>query len=63
MIGLPGAIPAEVRERLVPRSHPSWVEPSLATLTHAAFSDPDWIFEPSSTASGSWDTAAATRYA
>ena len=24
---------------------PSWVEPQLATLTHARFSDPAWIFE------------------
>lgn len=25
--------------------HPEWVSPTLATLTHRYFSDPDWLFE------------------
>ena len=36
---------AEARERLEERSHPDWVGPMLATLSHDHFSDPDWIFE------------------
>ena len=26
-------------------AHPDWIEPMLATLTDARFSDPEWIFE------------------
>ncbi len=35
----------EAREQLEERSHPGWVQPMLATLSHDYFSDPGWIFE------------------
>ncbi len=39
-------VPPEQRRLLSRRRQPSWVQPSLATLTEHYFSDPDWIFEP-----------------
>src|SRR5579862_731907 len=33
------------RSRLRVARHPAWVQPMLATLTEARFSDPGWIFE------------------
>lgn len=39
------ALRSEPRKRLVPAPHPRWVQPMLATLTNARFSDDRWIFE------------------
>jgi DNA ligase D-like protein (predicted ligase) len=38
-------LPPEPRPRLRKTPHPAWVEPMLATLTDARFSDPRWLFE------------------
>jgi bifunctional non-homologous end joining protein LigD len=35
----------DARARLVPAEQPRWIDPMLATLTSARFSDPGWIFE------------------
>jgi bifunctional non-homologous end joining protein LigD len=34
------------RKKLIRKSQPTWVSPTLATLTDKHFSDPKWIFEP-----------------
>lgn len=39
-------LPASSRQLLRERPPPRWVDPTLATLTHETFSDPDWLFEP-----------------
>ncbi len=39
------SVPQVVRSRLRPEPHPDWVSPTLATLTHRRFSDPNWIYE------------------
>ncbi|MBV8952295.1 MAG: non-homologous end-joining DNA ligase [Actinobacteria bacterium] len=44
-MGLLDGLPAPMRERLHPEPHPDWVSPTLATLTHDRFSDPNWIYE------------------
>ncbi|HEY3141415.1 MAG TPA: non-homologous end-joining DNA ligase [Acidimicrobiales bacterium] len=38
-------LPEDLQARLRAAPHPDWVEPMLATLTDAAFSDPAWLFE------------------
>jgi DNA ligase D-like protein (predicted ligase) len=35
----------EEQKKLGKTSQPTWVDPTLARLTHEHFSDPDWIFE------------------
>ncbi|MQA88082.1 MAG: ATP-dependent DNA ligase [Streptosporangiales bacterium] len=40
------ALQPDARPLLVRRAQPSWVDPTLATLTDDRFSDPAWIFEP-----------------
>ena len=40
-------------------AQPAWLEPELATLTKARFSDPAWFYERNSTASAAWPTARA----
>ena len=39
------ALPEEARSKLKKAAQPGFVEPMKATLVHASFSDPDWIFE------------------
>ncbi|WP_245718012.1 non-homologous end-joining DNA ligase [Nocardia miyunensis] len=38
-------LPDEVRSRLRREPVPTWLSPTLATLTEQRFSDPDWLFE------------------
>lgn len=35
----------EQRERLRQATHPDWVSPMLATLSHDVFSSPEWVYE------------------
>lgn len=45
---LPGPLrrlAGDLSDRLVAEPQPRWREPMLATLTHAHFSHPDWLFE------------------
>lgn len=37
---------SEERDALESRSHPDWLSPMTATLTHDRFSDPHWLYEP-----------------
>jgi ATP-dependent DNA ligase len=39
------ALSDEEHDALEERDHPDWLDPMLATLTHDHFSDPDWIYE------------------
>jgi bifunctional non-homologous end joining protein LigD len=39
-------LPERARRRAVAAEQPSWVAPTLATLTDRRFSDPGWVFEP-----------------
>ena len=45
MTDLSELLSTEDLEHVRPRSHPSWVQPTLATLTHDPFSDPEWLYE------------------
>ena len=45
MTDLSELLSTEDLEHVRPRSHPSWVQPTLATLTHDHFSDPAWLYE------------------
>ncbi len=45
MTDLPELLPTEDLEHVRPEPHPSWVQPTLATLTQDYFSDPEWLYE------------------
>ena len=40
------SLPKSAHDRLRRQPQPRWVDPTLATLVHEPFSDPDWLFEP-----------------
>lgn len=46
MKGPLGRLPKSSRQLVSETSAPGWVSPTLATLVHDTFSDPDWLFEP-----------------
>ena len=39
-------VPEDLRGSLRKKRQPEWIQPMLATLTEAYFSDPEWVFEP-----------------
>lgn len=38
--------PEHARAQLRQEPQPEWINPTLATLVHEPFNDPDWLFEP-----------------
>lgn len=39
-------LPEHARAQLRQAPQPEWINPTLATLVHEPFNDPDWLFEP-----------------
>ena len=46
MTSLFSQVPKPSRTLMKEKPQPAWVDPTLATLVHQTFSDPDWLFEP-----------------